>query len=366
MAFVKEAVLFAAALVLIVGCDTDRAIPIRYIEAPVAFVAHPGAGRVISASEQELMVLDAATGRVWQLTSDWANDGQPSWSPSGSHLLFISGRPKGFEPPVPPWPSSSGVDRLFIYDLNDGRIDPVDLSWAHASGPASPEDSEQGIGTLGWLECADWSPLDSTQIAIGVTIGLSEQPSLTRRKRRLVLVDLEEQTARMIAEYDELCSGLLWSPDGRYLATQGLDSFDYVEVGTGKTHRVQGSHVVDDDSVNNYVAVDWGLKPASLLVRGYSFGPSDTHVYYRYNVRQKTWSDRLDQLEWPDRIVGYSPFDPRTTQEDSLGRIILRALGKQNTYQTDLWLHRRPKDTDFRLTDDQTLKFGVRSFHGQK
>lgn len=55
--------------------------------------------------------------------------------------------------------------------------------------------------TLGWLECAAWSLVDSTQIAIGVTV---QGPQLGHPQQkdihRIVLIDTAEKTARLLTE----------------------------------------------------------------------------------------------------------------------------------------------------------------------
>jgi dipeptidyl aminopeptidase/acylaminoacyl peptidase len=347
---------------LLVGCDTSAPVPIDQIEAPVTFVNHPDAGWAASRSERELMVLDAASGNIWQLTSDWANDGKPIWSPSGTHLLFISGRETGFRDPIPPWPSSSGINKLFIYDLKAGQIEPVDLSWAYASGPAVPNESEEAMRTLGWLQCAAWSPVDSTRIAIGVTV---QGPQLDNPQQknihRIVLIDTVEKTARLLTEYHELCGRLLWSPSGEYLVMSTFDreTVEYVEMDTGRRHSIEKNDAVDDEKI--YYPIDWNSTGNTLLV-GTKIPLTETSELYEYDVDGKSWSEGLGRFSYPDRVVGYAPAG--LSGPDSTGFIVLR--DDEDTFYTDLWLYRRSDSTERRLTHDRMPKLGVSSFHSRE
>ena len=360
-----------ALFLLSVGCNSTTSVPLDEIEAPVAFINHPDAGRSASRSERELMVLDASSGRVWQLTSDGFRDSQPTWSPSGTHLLFLSSRPSGRFPGRSPGLRSPTHQQLFVYDLRAGRIAPIDISWAYDDGPAAPTESEQSMRSLGWLECAAWSPIDTTQIAIGVTAASSTMPSLTRRNRSLVLLDTEARTARLIADYDELCGGLQWSPDGRYLSiTGGGDDFEYVDVDTGDKLAPEGDPFVDGSG--SYVPIDWGPTSTSLLIRAFYFDTPTSELYI-YDIETHSWSKKLGRFLGGHRVKAYMPGFGGGSP-DSLGVIVHREL--ETSFFNDLWLHRLPVAPDSgavedvsvgrRLTTDRMPKLDVVSFHGKK
>jgi dipeptidyl aminopeptidase/acylaminoacyl peptidase len=193
--------------------EPDRSIPIDHLSSPVVYIDYPDGGQRIGPSESELMMLDLATGRSWQLTDDAAYDYSPSWSPSGSHVLFLSSR--SFHPIIP-WPRDSGSTGLFKYDLDEGAIIRIDLSWLRDHkqvGVTSAIDQREG-----WLDCASWAPSDSTVIYLGVTVGgpapfdLSPQP-----ERLLVKVDMESKSVDVLSKISQ-CSNLWISPNGRYVS----------------------------------------------------------------------------------------------------------------------------------------------------
>lgn len=344
------AMLFGA---LLLGCEPDQAVPIEEIEAPVAYINHPDPGQSASRSERELMLLDAATGETWQLTNDWANDRLPVWSPSGTHLMFVSGR--GVEQKsLPPWPVGTGVDRLFIYDLKAGSIEHVDLSWARESGPAAPEVPEDDMRTLGWLECGAWSPVDTTKVAVGVTVGWKGN---MESARRLVLLDLEAQEARLLAEYTRLCGALSWSPDGRFLLT-GVGSFDILDVENGKKYVLKENADVTDSNMN-YSPVEWSPE-GMLLVKEYSI-EADTSTVYMYDAREGEFSDEMGGFPEKIRGIHYAPTRRRKSGRRKLDLITLREL--ETSFYTDLWLQQRPDGSEKRLTDDRMPKRDVTSYH---
>lgn len=354
----KRILLFLVLVALALGaCDTNRSVPLDQIAEPVAFVNTPvGEGESASRSDRELAVLDAASGETWQLTSDWANDAQPTWSPSGTHLMFISGREIDSNGPIPPWPTSTGINKVFVYDLKPGTIQHIDLSWALESGPAMPQESEESMKTLGWLECAAWSPVDTTKIAVGVTIKSAHWKDPSKREemipteRRIVLLDMEEKTGRMLTKYiDPSCHRLFWSPDGKHIGVIGGEEIDYIRVATGEEYKLQGDHVLWGDSLH-YVPLDWGPNGDSLLVRGYS-RKIDSLAVYRYNVEDNKWSSSLGKYADVDRVVQYAPW---TTGAPNRDFIVLRS--SPDSYHDDLWRYLRLDGKFERLTDDQNPK----------
>lgn len=155
---------------LLGGCRCNRSVSLDEVREPVAYTGRPPSGissllaklspkPVSQWGDRELMLLDAATGETWQLTSNGENDYQPVWSPSGTHLMYLG---------LQNWPfQNTKTKRLYVYDLKQGAIRQVDLSWARELGPASlqPKGDKND-----WLDCAAWSPVDSTKIAVGVQV----------------------------------------------------------------------------------------------------------------------------------------------------------------------------------------------------
>lgn len=186
----------------------DVSVPASEITAPLAYVDHPESGTNVSMGEAELMVMDLATSQRWQLTDDSVYDISPIWSPSGSHLLFLSTREHEFA--TPGW-TGSGTQRVYTYNLQNGDIQLLDLSWARRHervGADSP---------LGWIDCATWSPTDTTKVYLGVTVGgLSPSDPSSSVDRRLLVVHTGERKVEEVTAI-ETCGHMSVSPTGRYI-----------------------------------------------------------------------------------------------------------------------------------------------------
>lgn len=352
--YVCARVVFCFSLVVLFsGCDTDQPAPLGRIEEPVAYVGRPDADpdELSSASDQELMLLDAASGKTWQLTDDWAYDQHPVWSPSGTHLMFISGREVGIHWPVPPWPTSTGIEKLFVYSLKNGEIRHVDLSWAKRSGPAAPKGSELTTKMTGWLECATWVPMDTTQIVIAAEVGL---------QGRILLLNTEEQEARLLASYGgDICYRLMRSPDGKHVAFRGENKQFYLNLESGKRFSFQGGHTLGGDSLY-YRPLDWGAEGHSLFVTGERHDPDSTAVY-EYDIREKSWSPALGTFGPRNEVVQVIP-------QGQSGRVgspdLLIRRDSSNTRGMDFWRYKLPEKTFKRLTYDRTFKIYEASYHG--
>jgi hypothetical protein len=349
---------------LLVGCDSSQTVPIEEVDEPVAYVGRPPGGiatalaeavswRASSWSDEELFLLDASSGETWQLTSTGSNLWQPTWSPSGTHLMYLSLQVRPFGRP--------NVRKLFVHSLKRGTARQVDLSWALESGPAAPEIPKRNALQLGWLECAAWSPIDTTKIAVGVTVdGPSTENPFEDQERRIVLLDTQNQTGRTLARYEDLCGELSWSPEGKYIDV-GLEEFDLLKVDTGETISFAREYVVEGDSLQHHASIGWGWKEGSILVRVFSF-EVDKYSVHKYNVGKKEWSGSMGVFSFPSKVVSNAPVRPPGIDESFLDFIILR--DSLDTSYSDLWRYRRPEGTYERLTADRMPKQDVVPYHG--
>lgn len=343
-----------------------RGVPSGSLERPIAYISHPNAGRAASRWERELMVVDAASGKTWQLTSNRADDQAPVWSPSGTHLMYLS-RPVSMTPGM----RNQGEYRLMVHELMSGRNRQIDLSWVKKSEVASPQN---GIIT-NWLGCAAWSPVDSTQVAVGVMVKgpladvekfvemeMDELRKAMQEKHRIVLIDLEERTVRLVAENEDRCSGISWSPNGDFLLVNSGNDFDYLDVDTGEKRSVRGEHTVSGKSLS-YSVTDWTPNTLSLLVRGYLLEP-DTLVAYRYDLESEMWSKPLGRFGGRQYVLEYAPPEDNNANVEDLDLVLLRS--EKDSFYDDLWLYQRPEGTFKRLTEDRMPKMqDVASYQGR-
>lgn len=345
------------------GCACNDSIPIDEIEDPVAYIARPPSALasfvepillqpVSSWGDREVMIMDAATGATWQVTSNGRNELQPTWSPSGTHLMYLS-------MVDPAWISTNSYpttlrEEIFVYDLEERTSEHVDLSWALDSGPASAQIAPDELLDVGWLECAAWSPVDTTKIAVGVQVDIATFMNPEREKHRLVLLDTEEKTGRFLARYDGRCASLLWSADGRYLHAQTSKKL-FIETDSGKTHDLKGSHTVQGDTLN-YAVLDWMNE--TVIVRGYGRNIDD-YVLYGYDVQREKWSTPLEMVSRKNKVLAFAPIGP-DDEVDSVDYIVRR--DSAGGYYEDFWRYHRPEGIFERLTYDGMPKREVTSY----
>ncbi len=348
----------------LLGCGGDGAVPIGSIEAPVAYVSHPDAGSVASRSDREMMIMDAMSGETWQLTSDGARDGHPTWSPDGKQLMFISDRNPSGLGLMPSWSTGTGWNRLFIYDLEKGMVSHVDLSWAYDSGPAKARESDLIMRSLGWLGCAAWSPVDENQVAIWVIVrnahwkDPSEREQMIAEEYRVVLLDLEAKTGRLLAVRNDACGRLDWSPDGSYLILHGSSRSDYLNVKTGNTFSIDLPRGLGQER-RSVVLTDWKPREEQLLIRELDVD-GEADAVYTYDIRDSTLSRALGVFAETMQVSEYMPL---STSQDTLDFLVRQY--SHTTYHSDLWRYRQVTGKAERLTRDGMPKLNIRSYHGQ-
>lgn len=337
-------------------------MPVDRIKAPVAYVSHPGAGAVVSQSERELMVLDAVSGKTWRLTSDGASDGNPTWSPDGRQLMFVSDRDPSGLGLIPSWSMGTGWDRLFIFDLEEGVVRHVDLSWAYASGPAKARESDLIMRSLGWLGCAAWSPVDKTQVAIWVIVrnahwkNPSKRKQMIREEYRVVLLDIEAKTGRLLAVRNDACSELDWSPDGTHLILDGYSGDEYLNVKTGEAFSIDLPRRSGEED-RTAILADWNPNSEKLLVRKQDVDGKD--AVFTYDIGDRRLSRSLGVFTDTMQVSEYAPHG---TSQDTLNFLIRQY--SHTSYHSDIWLYRQVSDEVERLTRDGTPKWDIRSYHG--
>lgn len=310
-------------VVVSLACEQTYPVPADDLRAPVAFISHPDAGSVVSQSEQELMVHDLSTGSQWQLTQDGHLDTNPVWSPSGTHLFFVSSRIVNSG--EYPWGMTGQGLGFFTFELHTGTVHPVDLHWARASGPAAPDSA----ASVRWIEgMGAWSPVDSTKIVAVVMVdGPKPGAPFHPRERRLVLFDMEEETARLLTPYaNQSASGSLrWSCDGRYLAIEsisGSSAFNVVNVQTGETLDVRPPPGIYPEA-ETHGAQGWTTE-GRLVVVSRSNEQRRARIYL-VDISTNEWTEfmRIERSVW-----GAHPVPSGLQEQASM--IVLQRLKKDH------------------------------------
>jgi Tol biopolymer transport system component len=256
----------------------------------------------------------------------------------------------------------TGWDRLFIFDLEEGVVRHVDLSWAYASGPAKARESDLIMRSLGWLGCAAWSPVDKTQVAIWVIVrnahwkNPSKRKQMIREEYRVVLLDIEAKTGRLLAVRNDACSELDWSPDGTHLILDGYSGDEYLNVKTGEAFSIDLPRRSGEED-RTAILADWNPNSEKLLVRKQDVDGKD--AVFTYDIGDRRLSRSLGVFTDTMQVSEYAPHG---TSQDTLNFLIRQY--SHTSYHSDIWLYRQVSDEVERLTRDGTPKWDIRSYHG--
>jgi Tol biopolymer transport system component len=181
-------------------------------------------------SDLDIMVIDVAGGRQRELVASQLTDTEPSWSPNGDAIAFVSYpvhdrdaddadifvvRPDGtgVKPLTagPAWDSSpmwSPDGRKIAYMSDRDGASQIFVMNADGSGSRRITDAPQGVNTF------IWSP-DGTQLAFGVYSGTSMD---------IYVVNADGTGQMAIADSPQDEVGPEWSPDGTLLAFASAES----------------------------------------------------------------------------------------------------------------------------------------------
>ena len=186
-----------------------------------ALAAAPPTAKIVFASSLNVKVKDQSdiyimnpdgTGRV-NLTRHDAKDSEPTWSPSGRHILFTSDR--------------DGVRDLYRMNADGTNVRKVFEKWANRTNPAWSSDGRQiayfrGDQEAIYIASIDganekrlvkgwhptWSP-DGTEIAF---VSLGENLDIR-------VIDVKTRLERVVVPMEKsLLSDPIWSPDGTKIA----------------------------------------------------------------------------------------------------------------------------------------------------
>jgi dipeptidyl aminopeptidase/acylaminoacyl peptidase len=262
-----------------------------------------------------LYVFDIATKKSEQVTSGGFDDSNPSWSPDGTRIAFVSTRPPGD-------PDRSGDSNIYVVDATPGAVPKAVTTFEGEDGgrPA-------------------WSP-DGREIAY---LQSDEAKWFAYDQARLAIVPASGGPARLLtASLDRSVSSPEWSADGKHVYfTVEDDRAVYLArvaaAGGAVEPLTSGRQVVGSPSV--------GLDGVIAVVAGNTSTPEEIHVVEKGTLRRV--SKHND--EWTKDIAFSKVEDVTFTAKDGTvvnGLLARPADAPAGKLPMILWIHGGPNGQD--------------------
>jgi dipeptidyl aminopeptidase/acylaminoacyl peptidase len=262
-----------------------------------------------------LYVFDIATKKAEQITSGGFDDSNPSWSPDGTRIAFVSKRPQGD-------PDRSGDSNIYVVDAKPGATPKAVTTFEGADGgrPA-------------------WSP-DGREIAY---LQSDETKWFAYDQAKLAIVPAAGGPARLLtASLDRAVSSPEWSADGKHLYfTVEDDRAVYLAriaaAGGAVEPLTSGRQVVGSPSI--------GRDGVIAVVGGTAAAPDEIHVVEKGALRRV--SKHND--EWSKDIAFSKVEDVTFTAKDGTvvnGLLARPAVAPTGKLPMILWIHGGPNGQD--------------------
>ena len=175
------------------------------------------------ANKRDILIMDTNGHNKINLTEHPANDMQPTWAPTGEHILFVSDR-EGMHDLYLMEPDGSNVRRVF--EEKSHRVAPIwspdgkRIAYVHNGLQRTLNIATKDGNAVEVLTPVDdhlyvnlaWSP-DGTEIAFDNIV----------RLHRTHIVNLQTRTVEpLLPELQFVIQNVEWSPDGKQLAFAGV------------------------------------------------------------------------------------------------------------------------------------------------
>ncbi len=197
-----------------------------------------------------LVVIDLDSAEAVELTD--MDDSEPTWSPDGTHLVFLSAaRHVPVDPPMVPL-------RAYVVDVASGEVEP--LTGDALIGPVSkpiwfPGGDRLLFTVVGTEDSGLWvvdkDGKDLTRIFDGggrPSISPQGDEVLFNDDGKLWVIDLDEGHLRQIHEAGDTLGSAVWSPDGDRIAfVEGVGNANIYLIGADGT----GLENLTDDEFSN-------------------------------------------------------------------------------------------------------------------
>ncbi|MDE0300610.1 MAG: DPP IV N-terminal domain-containing protein [Candidatus Poribacteria bacterium] len=179
--------------------------------------------------DSEIYVMDIDGGNHARLTINPARDYDPSWSPDGGRIAFVSNR-------------NRGIEQIFVMDADGDNVTELTAEWTHQQPAWSPEGEKIAYvrnkgGRQVWVMDADggnqrrltqdgknelptWSP-DGQRIAF-----------VSTRDRRSLIYVMDENGENQESPTKDMVpvDAPSWSPDGQWIAYAANDERRIIQI----------------------------------------------------------------------------------------------------------------------------------------
>lgn len=270
-----------------------------------------GAG-YLPAEKWHIWTVDVASGEAMQLTDGEFNEGQPTWSPDGTQILFVSNR-------HPNWPLNPDESAFYLIPAEGGDMTKVAVRNGGKFNPSFSPDGTQ-IAYLGNERLGNWA--QNTSLFIAPTAGGDAQNLTLAYDINIGDATLGDTSSGTAAPRP------IWSTDGQKIYVVASEKGDQPIIavnvdGSGYERLVGDGGAVEGfsmDSAQTKLVYPWATieAPSNLTFMDLETGESTQFTAFNdaqlseiaWGELEEVWIDGADNTKLHGWILTPPDFDP--------------------------------------------------------